>query len=110
MRWFVLAIAINSAVSAAEPPVSMAPLAPIVGTWVAADGSARQVFEWGLDQRIMHTRMYFKDVEQWKLVSEGAYVCDTIDDRVRGFAVGIDMGVDYFAIELLIIDSFKVFV
>ncbi|MDJ0655399.1 MAG: hypothetical protein QNJ40_14650 [Xanthomonadales bacterium] len=101
-RWLAalsLVFAVQLPLQAMAQP-SMTLMDRIAGTWIAADGSARQQFIWGLDYRIMYSRMSFKDMDDWKLVSEGFYISDTIEDRVHGQVVGIDMGVDYFSIVL----------
>lgn len=69
---------------------------PFIGCWDATDGSSRQELSWGLDHRVIHTRMWFRDGDEWKLVSEGAMYADPGRDEVVGFAATIDMPVSHF--------------
>jgi len=73
-------------------------LEPYVGCWESTDGSARQELSWGLDHRVIRTRMWFGDGDDWKLVSEGAFYRDPGRGEVVGFAEAIDMPVGHFAI------------
>ena len=54
-------------------------LEPFIGCCEATDGSARQELAWGLDHRVVRTRMWFPDGEEWKLVLEGAFYRDTTE-------------------------------
>ena len=69
-----------------------------IGCWEATDGSARQEITWGLDHRVIRTRMWFPGEDGRKLVSEGAFYRDPGRDEVVGFAEAIDMPVTPFAI------------
>lgn len=71
---------------------------PFIGVWEATDGSSRQELTWGLDRRVIQTRMWFRDGDAWKLVSEGSFHTDPGRQQVVGFAVVIDMPVSHFDI------------
>lgn len=71
---------------------------PFIGSWEATDGSSRQEMTWGLDRRVIQTRMWFRDGQDWKLVSEGAFHADLASGEVVGFAVAVDMPVTHFDI------------
>lgn len=72
--------------------------APYIGCWEATDGSSRQHLAWGLDRKIVRTRMWFRNDDGWKPVSEGAFYRDPAADQIVGFASAIDMPVTHFAI------------
>ncbi len=105
-RWALLAIcgllpglAVDPLAGQDGPPSE--PLAPferfIGGAW-HLDGSY-QVFEWGLDRRVVHARSYAEIEGDTTLVSEGMWYWHPGEERIRGTVTAIRMPVSFFEYE-----------
>jgi len=74
------------------------PLAPferlIGGKWYF-EGSYH-VFEWGVGQKMVHTRSYFTSDGKDRLVSEGSWFFHPKNGEIKGHVAATDMGIDLF--------------
>jgi len=66
----------------------------MVGTW-EGQGS-RHVFEWGVGRRVVKSRSFFPEGDDWVLVSEGWWYWDPAVEAIRGKLIAIDMPGELF--------------
>lgn len=66
----------------------------MVGTWEGV--GSRHVFEWGVGERVLKSRSYFAEGDDWVLVSEGWWYWDPAAGAVRGKTIAIDMPGELF--------------
>lgn len=74
------------------------PLAPferlIGGQWQLDD--SYQTFEWGVGQKMLHTKSYFVQDGQPALVSEGSWFWHPGHEAIKGHHAAVAMGIDLF--------------
>lgn len=65
-----------------------------VGTWEAS--GSRHVLEWGVGRRLIRSRSYFADGDDWTLTSEGMWYWDSEAGSIRGIVLAVGMPVERF--------------
>ena len=95
IAWLLVLAALASVLPAAAddgPLESFGAL--VIGEWEAED--SRHVLEWGVGQRTIRSRSYFKSEDEWTLAGEGMWYWDPAQKTIRGVAVAVGMPVELF--------------